>query len=194
MRAIFPLGMKLNGLVLFVALSCSSAAELKPLLASDDLPPYPATTPLPSELTHTQQGTRQQLQGLDLASPNATSEEQALAREITGLKAQLPDAEEKAYRDDPSLLLSDLYTEGAHTWVVAKHNDEFNASLNFSSSLDQGESRRRKKTLHQAVDLIDMILFVELASDEKFPPPVSVGLRCGRNDTEEGRETCTGPL
>jgi hypothetical protein len=171
MRVDFSPFCKLIGLLLLAVVSSSTGADLKPLLAPSDLPPYPAMV-ADSQLTHTQQGTRQQLGGLDrsVANANADPEEQSLVREIDELKAHLADAEQKAYHDDPLLLLSDLYTQRAHDWVMAKHNDELNATIKFRSSLGAVQSNERNQALTKAVDLIDMILFSELAGDAKFYP------------------------
>ena len=80
---------------------------------------------------------------------------------------QLDAAEAKAYRDDPALLLSDTYQGKAHEWVMSRHGAEFNASLKFSKNPKTKEAQMR---MSKIVDLIDMILFVELANDPNFRP------------------------
>jgi len=152
-------------MTLFAVLLCSSAAEPRPLLDPNDLPPYPSAAP--GVLTHSQKSGRQMLGGITLSPTNTDADEQALAKEIDDLKKQVDAAEAKAYRDDPALLLSDTYQERAHEWVMSTHADEFHASLKFSKNPKVKEDQIR---LSKVVSLIDMILFVELANDTNFFP------------------------
>src|SRR5688500_12076340 len=89
-------------MILFTVLVRSSAAEPKPLLDPNDLPPYPSAGS-PEVLTHSQRNARQLLGGLTLNPVNADADEQALAKTVGDLKQQLDKAEAKAYRDDPAL-------------------------------------------------------------------------------------------
>jgi|SRR5687767_3879605 len=91
--------------VMTLVLVHSSAAEPKPLLDPNDLPPYPAAGS-PEALTHSQRDARQLLGGSTPSPVNADADELALAKEIDDLIKQLDAAEAKAYRDDPALLLS----------------------------------------------------------------------------------------
>jgi hypothetical protein len=151
---------------LFAVLVHSSAAEPKPLLDPNDLPPYPSADP-PEVLTHSQRNARQLLGGVTPSPANADADEQALAKAVDDLINQLDAAEAKAYRDDPALLLSDTYQGKAHEWVMDRHGAEFNASLKFSKNTKTKEDQTR---MSKVVDLIDMILFVELANDPNFRP------------------------
>src|SRR5687768_7133546 len=94
-------------MTLFAVLFRSSAAEPKPLLDPNDLPPYPEVSP--AVLTHSQKSGRQLLGGITRGPANADADEQALAKAVDDLKKQVDAAEAKAYRDDPALLLSDTY-------------------------------------------------------------------------------------
>lgn len=143
----------------------SLAAELTPLLDPGDLPPAPVAAGL-GELTHSQIETQRIIGGLDLTSTGNDADEQALTGAVVDLKARLEGAVEKAYRTDPTLLLSDTYQEKAHDWVTTKHNDEFNASFKFAGKLNKDA----QKQVNDAVDLIDMILFKELARNPNFEP------------------------
>jgi hypothetical protein len=152
-------------MTLFTLLTRSSAAEPKPLLNPNDLPPYPsAGSP---EATHSQRNARQLLGGITLNPGNADAEEQALAKAVDDAMKQLAVAEAKAYSDDPALLLSDTYQGKAHEWVMDRHGAEFNASLKFSK---QPRTKEAQKQLSKVVNLIDMILFFELANDPNFRP------------------------
>jgi hypothetical protein len=155
-------------MTLFAVLARSSAAEPKPLLDPNDLPPYPSVGS-PEVLTHSQRNARQLWSGLtpSPANADADAEEQALAKAVDGAIKQLDAAEAKAYRDDPALLLSDTYQGRAHEWVMSKHGAEFNASLKFSKNPKTKEAQIR---MSKVVSLIDMILFVELANDPGFLP------------------------
>jgi hypothetical protein len=116
-----------------VVLIRSSAAEPKPLLDPNDLPPYPSAGS-PEVLTRSQRNARQLVGGLTPSPVNADAEEQALAKVVDDLKKQVDAAEAKAYRDDPALLLSDAYLERAHEWVMSRRGTEFNASLKSSKT------------------------------------------------------------
>src|SRR5689334_11549403 len=102
-----------------------SAAEVKPLLDRNDLPPYPSVES-PADLTHSQQERASRIGGRNESSQaaGASAEEQTLAKELHELEKQVEAAEAKAYRDDPALLLSDTYQEKAHEWVMSKHSEE----------------------------------------------------------------------
>lgn len=150
---------------LFAVLVRSSAAEPKPLLDPNDLPPYPSV--VPGVLTHPQKNGRYLLDGLAPSPADADAEEKVLAKAVDDLKKQLVAAEAKAYRDDPALLLSDTYQGQAHEWVMDRHGAEFNASLKFSKNPKAKETQIQ---MSKVVSLIDMILFVELANDPHFRP------------------------
>ena len=153
-------------MTLFTVLVGSSAAEPKGLLDPNDLPPYPSAGS-PEVLTHSQRSARQLLGGLTFSPANADAEEQALAKAVDDLKKQVDAAEAKAYRDDPALLLSDTYQESAHEWVMDRHAAEFNASLKFSRNAQTKEAQIR---MSKVVDLVDTILFVEVANNTNFFP------------------------
>src|SRR5688572_8592414 len=153
-------------MILFAVLVRSSAAERKPLLDPNDLPPFPSAGS-PEVLTHSQRNARQLLGGLTLNPTNADAEEQALAKAVADLTKELDAAEAKAYREDPALLLSDTYQGKAHEWVMDRHGAEFNASLKFSKNPKTKEAQIR---MSKVVSLIDMILFFELANDPHFRP------------------------
>jgi hypothetical protein len=153
-------------MTLFAVLVRSSAAEPKPLLDPNDLPPYPSVGS-PEVLTHSQRNARQLVGGLTPSPANADADEQALAKAVDELIKQLDAAEAKAYRDDPALLLSDTYQGRAHEWVMDRHGTEFNASLKFSKHPKTKEAQMR---MSKVVSLIDMILFFELANDPNFRP------------------------
>src|SRR5688572_90814 len=152
-------------MTLFAILIRSSAAEPKPLLDPNDLPPYPSV--VPGGLTHPQKNGRYLLDGLAPSPADADAEEKVLAKAVDDLKKQLAAAEAKAYRDDPALLLSDTYQGQAHEWVMDRHGAEFNASLKFSKNPKAKETQIQ---MSKVVSLIDMILFVELANDPHFRP------------------------
>jgi hypothetical protein len=145
---------------------CTSAAEFNTLLDPSDLPPYPAAGST-EILTHSQKGGRQLLGGTTRSPDTADAEEQALAKSVDDLTEQVHATEEKAYHDDPALLLSDTYQESAHEWVMRRHGTDFNASLNFSRNVPSKEVQNQ---VNKAVDLIDMILFVELSNNPNFFP------------------------
>jgi hypothetical protein len=148
---------------LLTVLVSSFAADPNPLLDPNDLPPYPT----PGSLTVPTHSQQIRSRGKNPIAVPADAEEQALAKEVEDLQSQLDAAEAKAYRDDPALLLSDTYQEKAHEWVMSRHRDEFNASLNFAKlPRDQQALSRRS----EVVQLIDTILFIELANNPKFLP------------------------
>jgi hypothetical protein len=156
---------RLTGLLTISA--SSFAAEPKPLLDPNDLPPPPSPGS-PATLTHSQaEDARQFAGGLASSPPNADAAERALAKEVGDLKTQLDAALAKGYRADPALLLSDTYQESAHEWVMSKHADEFNASLNFTRNPRTKEAQAR---LNNISTLLDNVLLIELANNPKFLP------------------------
>jgi hypothetical protein len=104
---------------------------------------------------------------LDLNVVSTNQAEMALIAEIKELKGKLLDLQAAVNANDPLLRVYGRYVETAHDWVMKNHAREFGAGYRYFSSGAAGQGKRRNDDV---VDLIDMALYRDLASNTNFTP------------------------
>jgi len=141
---------------------------------------------------------------LKLSVVSTNGAEMALIAEVRDLKSKFLAVQAAANANDPLLQVYGQYLETAHDWVVKNHQREFSLANQYFQS---NSAPSKQRALTRVVDLIDMALYKELASNTNFAPLFrSVfetlerklpGLQFGgsyaRNDTLIGFQPTTPP-
>ena len=105
---------------------------------------------------------------LDLTIRSTNQLEMSLIAEITTLTNKLFTLQEAANANDPMLQVYGRYIETAHDWVMKKHGDEYWVGNRYFSSGTPSSSEQRIRS--GAIDLIDIALYKDVASNTNFAP------------------------
>lgn len=105
---------------------------------------------------------------VDLTVVSTNQLEMSLIAEITTLTNKLFTLQEAANVDDPMLRVCGRYIETAHDWVMKNHGHEYWVGNRYFSSGTPSPSEQRIRS--GVVDLIDIALYKDVASNTNFTP------------------------